>query len=233
MLQRPIRWRRILRVTADEAARRCATTDPGQWLGDAELEHLETLHIDRRRRDWLAGRIAAKRAVRRALLRSGVRVSDRDVQVLPAANGAPLLRVTGVPHASRLVRLSIAHDDGTALCGVADAAWGRIGVDIERDRPLAAERLAYVLSDAERARLGRASDLDALAIWAVKEAVVKAANDWAPAMRDVDVTLHRDASVVVRLRDGAPAVSAGYRRWDAHLVAWARCRVPGRAGAGR
>jgi 4'-phosphopantetheinyl transferase EntD len=231
MLQRPIRWRRILRVTADEAARIAASRAPSQWLSDAELEHLGTLRVERRRRDWLAGRLAAKRAVRRALLDGGTRVRDRDIEILPAANGAPLLRVAGVQSVGRLLSISIAHDDGTAICAIADAGWGRIGVDIELDRPLAPERLAYVLADAERARLGRASDLDALAIWAVMEAVVKAAHDWAPAMRDVDVTLHRDAPVVVRLRDGAPAVSAGYRRWDAHLVAWARCHTSHAGGA--
>ena len=87
---------------------------PGdEWLGPRERAVLATLDGERRRAEWRLGRWAAKQLV------------GDDVEILPAADGAP------EPwHRDERVRqcVSIAHRRGRALAAVADH---RVGCDLE------------------------------------------------------------------------------------------------------
>ncbi|MDJ0450857.1 4'-phosphopantetheinyl transferase superfamily protein [Methylocystis sp. JR02] len=147
---------------ADEKRRRTV-------LSPQEAEAYNALRFEKRRREWLAGRLAAKLALRRRLRASGgtppplarIAVSNRD-----GASGPPVSPIAGV--------VSISHSHGLAA---AVAGPAPVGVDIERLRPFSASLRTVFLSDAERAWLGRAEaeqpELPTLG-WAFKEAFCKA-----------------------------------------------------------
>lgn len=109
--------------------------------------------------DYLASRLAARRAVRAAL---------------PVALEIRIRRRTGtapsVLGAGRPLALSLTHCDGRAAA-IAAPAPARIGIDLERDDAIAPEHARYFLTTRERAALGTHS---LAALWALKEAAWKA-----------------------------------------------------------
>jgi phosphopantetheinyl transferase len=138
------------------------------WLSARELEIYRSLP-PARQADWLAGRLALKRAYAAA---SPTRSFDLSRVVVA-------YRATGQP--------CIAGDDGAACSLAHSAGWGLgavapfpIGVDIERVRPRHAALLGYIAEEREIAlvhgQLAEPADPDSLVttIWAVKEAVMKA-----------------------------------------------------------
>jgi acyl transferase domain-containing protein/phosphopantetheinyl transferase len=147
--------------TVDDVLRR--------YLSSPERAELEQLPPPRRR-SRLAGRIAAKDAIRRLLFERGCEaLFPVEVELTSAPNGRPLVRGDlGVD-----VRVSIAHTRGTA---VALAAVGYDpGIDVEEIAPRGEgfERLA--LAEAESALLPEESRAEWLTrFWCAKEAVGKA-----------------------------------------------------------
>jgi 4'-phosphopantetheinyl transferase EntD len=206
-------------------------------LSPAEWAVFDTLALPRRRRDWLAGRLAAKRAVRAAArVAGGAAPPWQTIAILNAPNGAPYVAVDGRPEFGEKWNISIAHDDGFAACAIARTAHaGYVGVDIERDRPLAPEMLRYALTAGERERLHSAALADApapLSIWMVKEAVVKAGRgEVCDAMRHVELSWGRRGALTARVVEGgwrarAAKLHVACAPWGAHLLAWATCRTP-------
>ena len=157
--------------------RRHADWLAARYLHPRERTLAAALPVAKRRVDFIAGRVAAHRALARLGVPSSAYVLP---EVEGAAAGAP--RVVGAPELSALSSppaLSIAHGGGWA---VAVAGRGvRVGVDIEAIEPrhpsFAAEAFAAgELADWARA-LGR-DDEDALVVtvaWCVKEALLKLA----------------------------------------------------------
>jgi phosphopantetheinyl transferase (holo-ACP synthase) len=139
--------------------------DAARTLTAAERGEHESLASDARRRDWLVGRLAAKRAVARAL---GIRGLARiEIAARPgAAPRALLLDAEGEPHALPLV-LSLAHCDGRAAAAVGPE-WVRLGVDVERAGSVGEARRRYFLAP------GEGGGLDAAGLWTLKEAAWKA-----------------------------------------------------------
>lgn len=148
--------------------------DPGAreaMLSPEEREHFATLRLEKQKRQHLAGRLAARRALakltghdpeRFAIVRS-MRDLDRGrPEVFLDRRAAPQLFV------------SIAHDRELA---VAAAARGPIGVDIEVVEPREASFEALITDRAERAALaslqGVARDRAVTMLWCVKEALGK------------------------------------------------------------
>ena len=134
-------------------------------LTSAEQREYNTLRYDGRRRDWLAGRAAAKHAVAR---RCGVSIDRLRLDTVAGAAPSCSLLTHG---AWKLlpVRLSIAHCDGLAIAAASDHATA-IGVDVDREGAIAFRERARYLSSRERARPG----LDATLAWVLKEAAWKA-----------------------------------------------------------
>jgi 4'-phosphopantetheinyl transferase len=213
-----------------------AAGGPGRLLTDSEQAALDALTLERRRRDWLAGRLAAKRAVRAVARARGEAAPPwATISVLNSPDGAPWFVVDGRPELGTEWNISIAHDDGFAVCAIARTARaGFVGVDIERDRPLALHMLRYVLTPAERSRITDAKPAAApapLAVWTAKEAVVKAARGGVcDAMRQVELSWSGGGALTARIVEGGSAarrarlrVACG--RSGAHLLAWATCRA--------
>ena len=135
-------------------------------LQESELEPAERAHYgtlgEVRRRTWLAGRIALRRA------RCAVETAPPSA-VLVGPRGAPLLP-PGVAG-------SIAHKETIAV-GIAAAAPYRLGVDVEYDRASRVDISRRVLTEREldlRARLNEELRARSVRVaFAVKEAIYKA-----------------------------------------------------------
>lgn len=152
--------------------RRHADWLAARYLHPRERALAATLTVDKRRVDFIAGRVAAQRA----LARLGVATAC----VLPAADGA----AAGAPRvieggASSAVALSIAHGAGWAL---AVAGRGlRLGVDVEAVEPRHPSFVAEAFAPGELAAWSRALGQPAddarvvTAAWCVKEALLKLA----------------------------------------------------------
>lgn len=142
------------------------------WLTPGELGRYGGFRFEKRRRDWLVGRWAAKRAL---LGISGL--PDRDIrrfEIASAPDGAPLPRLDG---RSCNMRLSLSHSNDRAFSVVSKDALA-LGCDIELVEPRSAGFVETWFTASERERVRRADPLlrDVLVtmIWSVKESTLKA-----------------------------------------------------------
>ncbi len=154
------------------------------WLSDYILNPAEKKYLpsrtgaERRRREWILGRIAAKDAIRICLERQyGIKVCPADIAIIPSESGAPVVLVEGLPPAFGIPQVSIAHCDQQAVA-IATVGSKRPGIDLERivEREEGFRQIAF--TSAER-QLLECSNMDLSAAlkdavtWAVKESVAK------------------------------------------------------------
>lgn len=103
--------------------------DPALWLAPEELVEMEALRGEKRRREWLAARVALKGL----LLADGVVAAPATAIVRKDAAGAPRLVVYEPDTGRYEVRgCSISHSGAYVLCAYTPGRHGRVGVDIER-----------------------------------------------------------------------------------------------------
>lgn len=142
-----------------------------QWLGPREQTVEAGLSVARRRREWRAGRWAAKRVSADALGR-GLDEAAR-LQVIAAEDGAPELWIDG----DRCPRhVSISHRAGWA--GAAFSAGDRpIGFDLEviEERSVRFVNDFFTASEVHRyeALPSTHRDLYAVTVWSAKESLLK------------------------------------------------------------
>lgn len=160
--------------------------DAADWLMPSELAVLDGWPSPRRRTEWLAGRLAAKRLLRE------VHGLDPLTCRIGREGAAPVV-LGDCP--TGLV-LSLSHSGGLGAASVCDrGAQGWVGLDVQQVRPVRAGLAARVLTDLERKQLlaelgdaeGRAG---VLLLWALKEAAIKARRTaWGRALREMEVRL--------------------------------------------
>jgi phosphopantetheinyl transferase (holo-ACP synthase) len=201
-------------------------------LAPAERETLEGLVLEKRRRDWVAGRLAAKRAVRRACRTAGEAVPGHAaIDIRNEADGAPAFSVREQPWLAERFNLSIAHSDGAAVAAIAETATGRVGVDLEVTKSLDLELVRRVLNAHELARLddSRSPHPAPLVLWTAKEAAMKAAHHACDALRDVELSWRSSGAMSARLvaRAPSPMIRVRHRVVGPYTVAVALCRMNG------
>ncbi|MCB9129175.1 MAG: polyketide synthase dehydratase domain-containing protein [Ardenticatenales bacterium] len=130
---------------------------------------------ERRRVEWLLGRVVAKESVRALLAaESALSPALADLEILSDGAGRPTVEAKGLPFA---VRLSIAHRSGraVALAGRGDRYAG-VGVDLESSEPMTEATSSVAFGPQERALIeGLPADSNwAMRGWCAKEAVGKA-----------------------------------------------------------
>lgn len=135
-------------------------------LTGPEREALARYTFPKRRKDWLLGRLAAKRALAVA---SGW--APEAVSVLATASGSPGFAGPDDALAGWTLSITHGHDHAAAL-----VAPGPAGVDLERMRAVPEGGWRFFLTERERewladAPLGPAGEI---VLWALKEAVYKA-----------------------------------------------------------
>jgi len=176
---------------------------PGsRWLGARERSVEAGFVRPRRRREWRAGRWAAKRLLAEPL---GLFVGELErVQILGAADGAPAAYLDDRELA---VPISISHRGVWAVAAVRPEG-GAIGIDLELVEPRTERFVRDYFTHREVDRYDRLPrelrDLYAVAVWSAKEGVLKC----------VRTGLRRDTRTVeVELEpEGA---SANWRGFDA------------------
>lgn len=180
---------------------------------------------EKRRRDRLAGRVAAKRALAAHFGSEwGLRVPPADIVLANDADGRPRLRRPRGPD-GREPSFSLSHSAWGGVCAVA-APGRRVGVDLESVVARPREVLAFVAAPDEL-HAAAPSDPQAQArLWTGKEAVLKLLGlglDADPRMVEV-----RDAGAEVRLggepeqawkRLGSPRISVEFSPQDDSLAA--------------
>ncbi|MGA2274099.1 MAG: SDR family NAD(P)-dependent oxidoreductase [Bryobacteraceae bacterium] len=155
------------------------------YLSGPELAHFETLALPKRRREWLAGRIAAKTAIRMLLVPGGPDAAR--IRILAGQDGAPSAAFEEACTAMAAPPfVSIAHSGGLAAA-LATPRPG-FGIDVEAISRGAAEVESEFAGPEETALVlatvaDRTSALTCL--WAAKEACRKAAGAAGAAPRDV------------------------------------------------
>jgi 4'-phosphopantetheinyl transferase len=169
-----IHWTLLSDLSAGSAA------PPPAWLGPAERRRAQGLLVEKRRADWLLGRLAAKRLVARILaevVRMDLPLDAFDIVTEPS--GAPVVRLAD--GGTLPVGVSISHSEGTAFCAAWSDAGGilSVGADLERIAPRPEGFVRDFFRPAEAAAwealpAGSGRDLFASAVWSAKEAVLKA-----------------------------------------------------------
>jgi 4'-phosphopantetheinyl transferase len=157
------------------------------WLSASESARACAFTIDRRRRDWLRGRHAAKHACAAAMReRWGAPPSLVQLEIAAGASGAPFARLAPdaapflgfAPGEPLPVAVSISHRAEAAFCAAAPAeeVGGRLGADLERVEARDPSFVGDFFGEDEAAACRSATDCDlrTTAVWSAKEAVLKA-----------------------------------------------------------
>jgi len=147
------------------------------WLSASELARLGGMHFAKRRADWRLGRWTAKRALSVCLDLPGDPQVFQNIEIRPAASGAPQVFVVNQPAA---FTISLSHRDGVAACAVADAGM-EMGCDLELVEARSDAFVADYFTVEEQALIVRTSPIDRARIlallWSAKESALKALHE--------------------------------------------------------
>jgi phosphopantetheinyl transferase (holo-ACP synthase) len=221
---------RVHLVTPAIVERTVARYGVRRILTDRERAAFDAFPVERRRVDWLAGRVAAKRAVRRAFRDHGEPPPTfRAIDVWNDPTGAPRFSVRNGSQLAAPLCLSIAHTHGAGLAAVTDpSTTGTVGVDIEPTVPVSMRLVSRVLSPAERSRVSsNAVAPSALALWTAKEAAMKAASRFGSALLDIELSWNGRRCVGARLMGAAldsHSIVVRHRSVGPYTIALALCR---------
>jgi 4'-phosphopantetheinyl transferase len=207
-----------------------------KYLSPAERGRYGNLKTPKRKLEWLAGRIAAKRLIRETRFAAErAIVPYAAISILADELGAPEVYIVG--EQSTGPRISIAHSAGVAAAFRAPETGVRPGIDVEevvkRDPGFA--RDFFTETEQTRAAASVEPDAQLTSIWAVKEAVLKALGIGARVdLREVEVdpdgwrvTLHGEAKRWgERMSAGSPEVTIEYEGSKRGRRVIARVLVP-------
>ncbi|HEV3215448.1 MAG TPA: beta-ketoacyl synthase N-terminal-like domain-containing protein [Vicinamibacterales bacterium] len=160
---------------------------------------------ERRRLEWLLGRIAAKDAVRDHLQRHfHLSLRPADVEILPEPSGRPIVTGSWTGQVPRVPLVSISHVDGAAVAVLTDGEGiSGVGIDLERYGRMkpGMENVAFGAREREMLESldGDERQAWALRLWCAKEASAKATGcDVNPVSEGLAVErIHRERGTVV------------------------------------
>jgi 4'-phosphopantetheinyl transferase len=141
-----------------------------RWLSSAEAAVIERFPAEKRRLDWLAARIAAKRGTKLLLEEeAGPSLDAREIEVGNDSAGRPFLRLP--PGSPPPPAVSLSHSASGGLCALSRRR--AIGADWEVVAPRAREVLEQYAHARERTAGFEESPEAQTRLWALKEAVLK------------------------------------------------------------
>jgi malonyl CoA-acyl carrier protein transacylase len=192
-----------------------------KYLSGEEITRFDTLKTQKRKRDWLAGRIAAKRLIREARFgKEGAIIPYGAISILPDHLGAPTIVIVGEGISDS--RVSISHSGSMAAAMYCAESDVLPGIDVEIIEPRHDSWADGYFTKAERQWADQANNRDRAltAAWAIKEAYLKAIGIGARAdFRDIDVSydgqtwsVSVDGTVAKRLAEvggGEAVISVG------------------------
>lgn len=130
--------------------------------------------------EWLAGRIAAKDAVRAYVLqRYGLQVPAGDIEIASDEHGRPTVQGAWLRQIPTVPGISLAHADGKAVAIAGDIARVvGLGIDVQgiSARPPEFDEIAFAPDEPAlaQASAGPARDELRMRLWCAKEAIAKA-----------------------------------------------------------
>jgi malonyl CoA-acyl carrier protein transacylase len=168
-----------------------------KWFAADDADTHGAFNVPKRAAEWLAGRLAVKRAVCFA----DESISPLDVQVATDDHGAPSLIIKGKPSP---VHVSITHRDGYAIAALSES---HLGIDLETIEDRADSWWQQSFSKSERRAMRGMEDANAAATcaWAAKEACLKRHGT------GLEVSLHK---VTVKADgEGGASVNGPFGTW--------------------
>ena len=195
-----------------------STQNPKQWLTEEELATFAGWNSEKRKAEWLAGRLAAKK-----LLRDEHGLAPLSWQI-GREGAAPALTDCTLPATA----LSLSHSDGFGAATISNKnAEGSAGIDIQHIRPVHPGLCARVFSRNERQQIaGQFGFEDSpdgmLLLWALKEAAIKARRQpWGRSLQSISVQLGSANFAAIQM-ENEPLMTAQYERlggwWLARVV---------------
>lgn len=182
-----------------------AAQEPSQWLTDSELITLASWCSPKRRAEWLAGRLAAKRLVQESF------GCDPHEFSIGRDGDAPCLVGVDLP----TISLSLSHSDGCGAATFSDIEQeGTAGIDVQRVRPVHSGLGERVFTPLERQQVpqhfGSEKKTEGmLLLWALKEAAVKARRiAWGRPLLEIEVRLTEPSLAVIQMTGEAPMAAA-------------------------
>lgn len=154
----PERFRSVARIVSSESV-----SDPGAWLTPAERIEAARIRSERRRDEWILGRIAAKRLA----IDLGLCESPRDCAI-PSRGVKPRLLLGGEPSP---LELSISHSGPLAAAALDQRP---VGIDIQMKRRIDPRSTRFFLRDDEAVLATDPDEGVLLDLWSAKEAALKA-----------------------------------------------------------
>jgi len=215
-----ILWRMTLPQTQIALPEWIAAQEPSEWLTPSEHTVFDGWRSEKRRTEWLAGRLAAKRLVHAEF---GLEPSEWAI----GRDGiAPSMDAGG-----RLTEyvLSLSHSGGAGAATVSHRqSEGGAGIDLQQIRPVHPGLCTRAFTQNERqqiaAQFGAEDDpAGMLLLWALKEAAIKARRQpWGRPLQSIEVRLG-DPGLADISMEGEPTLTAQYARqsdwWLARAVA--------------
>jgi 4'-phosphopantetheinyl transferase len=196
-------------------------TEPGAAvLSAGELDLCRKLKTAKRRRDWLSGRIAVKRLVRRKLAAAGVRLELNAIEVYNHESGEPYVKLPALSGLGLNIRVSISHSRQYALAAMAEQG-ARLGADVETIEPREKGWLDLMAHESERIQAVVTNPAAQTVLWTLKESVLK--------VLGVGLTVDLHDVRFVQDEDGTPVVNIGPVRLELHGKArrvWEELRSP-------
>lgn len=146
-------------------------------LHEEEAQELVKKATPKRAAEWLAGRAALKRIVRRVASISGEEPpAERQIRIVQDDNGKPMAEIVGMP-GRKVSDLSLSHSNGLAMAAAAvPGTFTGIGVDLEKIEARSDSWVHDYFTD-EEIRSAGAGDtrwLELTKRWCLKEAALKA-----------------------------------------------------------
>lgn len=169
-----LRWLRLRAAGPDVAWQ----DTPPSFLNAAEIAYRDALKVNKRRRDWTLGRLAAKELAA-ALIQDvgGPPVALDRITVMPHADGWPIVTLPDIAGLPTIV-LSLSHSRDVAFCAAIEGANGLVGADIERVESRAVGFAEEYFTPLENQFLSAAPPAQRAtlinAVWSGKEAALKA-----------------------------------------------------------
>jgi 4'-phosphopantetheinyl transferase len=147
------------------------------WLSARDVASLNAMRFEKRRSDWRLGRWTAKLALASYMHRPADAQSLAEIEIRPAASGAPEVVLVGI---AADVSISISHSAGTALCAITEsdeALANDVGCDLETVEPRSDAFAADYFTIPEQEWIACADLADRAALlallWSAKESVLK------------------------------------------------------------
>ncbi len=148
-----------------------------KFLQPEEAEELGRKATPKRAAEWLAGRIAMKRVVRKiAGLSSQAFPDEREIRIAQDAQGKPFAQIDTMPD-DRICDLSLSHSNGLAMAAaVLPNVFGGIGIDVEKIEERTDSWVQDYFTEEEIRSAGSTDSrwLDLTKMWSLKEAALKA-----------------------------------------------------------